>query len=72
MGGRVKPGIDLRISYSDTMLNYQLSQKLKLLRNDEFNHLTINLTAIKLSKKEIKEAVTGNKNNDIENMKALA
>ena len=26
------------------MLNYQLSQKLKLLGNGEFNHLTINLT----------------------------
>jgi len=26
------------------LLNYQLSQKLKLLRNCEFNHLTINLT----------------------------
>ena len=30
------------------------------------------LVAIKLSKKEIKEAVTDNKNNDIENMKGLA
>ena len=26
------------------MLNYQLSQKLKLLGNGEFNHLTISLT----------------------------
>ena len=26
------------------LLNYRLSQKLKLLRNDEFNHLTISLT----------------------------
>ena len=44
MRGRVKPGIELRISCSDTMLNYQLSQKFKLLGNDELNHLTINLT----------------------------
>ena len=44
MGGRVKPGIELRISCSDTMLNYRLSQKLKLLGNGEFNHLTISLT----------------------------
>ena len=27
-----------------SFLNYQLSQKLKLLGNDEFNHLTIILT----------------------------
>ena len=40
MEGRVKPGIELKISYSDTMLNYRLSQKLKLLGNCEFNHLT--------------------------------
>ena len=26
------------------LLNYRLSKKLKLLRNDEFNHLTISLT----------------------------
>ena len=44
MEGRVKPGIDIRIFCSDTMLNYRLSQKLKLLENCEFNHLTINLT----------------------------
>ena len=44
MRGRVKLGIELRISCSDTMLNYWLSQKLKLLGNDEFNHLTISLT----------------------------
>jgi hypothetical protein len=24
--------------YSNTILNHQLSQKLKLIRNDEFNH----------------------------------
>ena len=40
----MKTGIKLRISYSDTILNYQLSQKLKLLGNDEFNHLIIILT----------------------------
>ena len=45
MGGRVKPGIELRISCSDIMLNYRLSQKLKLLGNGEFNYLTISLTA---------------------------
>ena len=37
--------IKLRILYSDTMLNYHLSQKLKLSRNGEFNHLTIILTS---------------------------
>ena len=36
--------IELRISCSDIMLNYRLSQKLKLLGNSEFNHLTISLT----------------------------
>ena len=49
MEGRVKPGIELRISYFDTMLNYRLSQKVKLLGNDEFNHLTINLTTLTLA-----------------------
>ena len=44
MKGRVKSGIELRISCSNIMLNYRLSQKLKLLGNDEFNHLTISLT----------------------------
>ena len=44
MGGRAKIGIELKISCSDTMLNYRLSQKFKLLGNDEFNHLTIILT----------------------------
>ena len=33
-------GIKLRTSYSDTMLNYRLSQKLKLLEYGKFNHLT--------------------------------
>ena len=41
MGRRVKTGIKLRISCSDTMFNYRLSQKLKLLGYGEFNHLTI-------------------------------
>ena len=40
----MKTGIELKISCSDTMLNYRLSQKLKLLGNCEFNHLTIILT----------------------------
>ena len=45
MGGRVKEtGIELMTSYFDTMLNYRLSQKLKLLGNGEFNHLIISLT----------------------------
>ena len=30
-----------------TLLNYQLSQKFKLFKNSEFNHLTIILTDIK-------------------------
>ena len=44
MRGREKTGIELRISYSDTMFNYQLSQKFKLLGYGKFNHLTIILT----------------------------
>ena len=44
MEGRVKLGIELKISYSDTMLNYRLSQKFKMLGNSEFNHLIISLT----------------------------
>ena len=44
----MKLGIELRISYSDTMLNYLLSQKFKLLGNNEFNHLTISLTLCNL------------------------
>ena len=47
MGGRVKTGIELRIFCSDTMLNYRLSQKFKLLGNSEFNHLTISLTCMR-------------------------
>ena len=55
MGDRVKPRIELKISYYDTMLNYRLSQKLKLLGNGEFNHLTISLTLVW----EIREAKLG-------------
>ena len=55
MEGRVKLEIELRISCSDTMLNYRLSQKLKLLGNCEFNHLTISLTSL------FKQIVTGDK-----------
>ena len=33
--------IELKISYFDTMTNYQMSKKLKLLENDVFIHLTI-------------------------------
>ena len=41
MGGRMEEtGIELRTSCFDTMLNYRLSQKLKLLEYGKFNHLT--------------------------------
>ena len=41
MGGRVEEtGIELKTSYSDTMLNYRLSQKHKLSGYGKFNHLT--------------------------------
>jgi len=41
MGGKVeKIEIELRISCSNTMLNYQFFQKLKQLGYDKFNHLT--------------------------------
>jgi len=41
MGGRVEEtSIESRISCSDIMLNFRLSQKLKLLRYGKFNHLT--------------------------------
>ena len=33
--------IKLKISWSNTMLNYGLSQKLKLLENGKFNYLII-------------------------------
>ena len=44
MGGRVELGFELGITCSDTMRNYQFSQKLKLLGYDEFNHLINILT----------------------------
>ena len=45
MGGRVETrGLKVKTAYSDTMINYRLSQKFKLLENDEFNPLTIILT----------------------------
>jgi hypothetical protein len=37
----VEIGFELGITCSDTMINYQLFRKLKLLGNDNFNHLTI-------------------------------
>ena len=40
----VETGFKLMITCSDIMITYQLSQKLKLLGNDEFNHSTIILT----------------------------
>ena len=46
MEGKGKIEIKLRIFYSDIMINYRLSQKLTLLENGEFNHLTIILTII--------------------------
>ena len=40
MGGRVEEtGIEFRIFCSDTMLNYQISQNLKLLRYGKFDNL---------------------------------
>ena len=46
MGGRMETGIEFKVLYFDTILNYWLSQKLRLLGNYEFNHLTIILTTI--------------------------
>ena len=46
MEDKGKIEIKLRIFYSDIMINYRLSQKLTLLGNGEFNHLTIILTII--------------------------
>ena len=48
------PMIKLKISYSDTMLNYKLSQKLKLLRNVKLIHLTTFLTNVILKLQKIK------------------
>jgi hypothetical protein len=44
MGDRVETGFELGITCSDTVINYRLFQNLKLLRNGEFNYLTIILT----------------------------
>lgn len=42
MGGRLENnGIKLRNPHFDTIINYQFSQKLKLLGNGEFNYSTI-------------------------------
>ena len=39
--GRVEETeIELKISYSNIILNYWLFQKFKLLENNKFNHLT--------------------------------
>jgi hypothetical protein len=46
--GNVEFGFELGITYSNIIINYRFSQKLKLLGNDEFNHLTNILTPIKL------------------------
>ena len=51
MGGRVKVRIELMISCFDIMLNYRLSQKLKLLGNGEFNHLNLILKSVFNSEK---------------------
>ena len=70
MGGRIKPEIELRIFCSDTMLNYQLSQKFKLLENGKFNHLTISLTIIILGVTHIcrqRVSKTKNKSGGIQN-----
>ena len=39
-GGRVERSFDLKTTHFDTMINYHLSQNLKLLQDGEFNHLT--------------------------------
>ena len=46
MESKVETRINLRTSYSNTRLNYQSFRMLKLLRNDEFNHLNIILTML--------------------------
>ncbi len=46
LGGRVKSGFELKTTCFDTIINYHLSQKLKLFGNDEFNHLNIIQTRI--------------------------
>ena len=44
MGDRIESKFELEITCSDTMRNYQLFQKFKLLGYGEFNHLTNILT----------------------------
>ena len=44
MRGRVESEFELGIKCFDTIINYRFFQKLKLLGNDEFNHLTNILT----------------------------
>jgi hypothetical protein len=46
--GNVEFGFELEITYSDIIMNYRFSSKLKLLGNDEFIYLTNILTPIKL------------------------
>jgi hypothetical protein len=41
----VESGFEFGITCYDTMINYQLSQKLELLKNGEFNHLTNIITS---------------------------
>ena len=41
MGGKEEIRFELKITYSNTMMNCWLSQKLKLLENCELNHLLI-------------------------------
>ena len=43
------------ITCSDTMRNYRLSQKLKLLRNGELNHLIIYIYILNLLNSNIQE-----------------
>ena len=41
MEGKEETRFELKITYSNTMMNFLLSQKLKLLENCELNHLLI-------------------------------
>ena len=44
MRGTVEIGFKLKITYLDTIINYRLFQKFKLLRNGKFKYLAIILT----------------------------
>jgi hypothetical protein len=44
-----EPRFDLMTFDSDTMLIYHLSQKLKIIGRDKFNHLIITLTKVSLN-----------------------